>query len=379
MPWLPELLPTVPVFDWTFELPADTMGGVAATSKHVVCGTRDLPDRSDIFFCLDAESGKERWRFQYPAVPPSSAVTRDGKLDFGNTPRATPLIVGQRVITQGAFGDVHCLDLETGKLLWSWNLMRDFEGHLPDWGYSGSPLAVGETVIVQPGGSDCSLLALNIADGEPVWESAGRGASYSSFVVGEFAGKKQVIGLDAESLGGWDLSSGNRLWELKPKRNGEFQVPTPVWLGDSLLVIGENNGARKHQFLPSGEIDATPLAENPRCIPDTHTPVVVGDFVVAMHDSLWVLRGDTLAKHRLLDHDDLSHYGSLITDGTSRVLALTDTGKLVLFELTGGELQHRSTLALTTTRAVQAYSHPAIVGDRFYAIVEGKLHALRLR
>ncbi len=355
------------------------MGGVAATSEYVVCGTRDLPDRSDIFFCLDAKTGQEQWRFQYPAVPPSSAVTRDGKLDFGNTPRATPLIVGNQVITQSAFGDVHCLDLETGAVLWSWNLMRDFEGHLPDWGYSGSPLAVGEVVILQPGGSECSLLALQISDGEPVWETPGRGAGYSSFVVAEFDGKKQLIGLDAETLGGWDLASGNRLWEIKPKRNGEFQVPTPILLGPLLLVFGENNGARTYRFSATGVIDPHPAAENPRCIPDTHTPVVVGDFVVALHDSLWVLRTDTLVKHQLVDHEDLSNYGSLITDGVSRVLALTDRGKLVLFEFEGEKLQHRSTLSLSESSTLQVYSHPALVGDHLYCIVDGKLHCVQLR
>lgn len=355
------------------------MGGVAATSQYVVCGTRDLPDRSDIFFCLDATTGEERWRFQYPAVPPAGAVTRDGKLDFGNTPRTTPQIVGDRVITQGAFGDLHCFDLATGEVLWAWNLMRDFEGRLPDWGYSGSPLVVGDTVIVQPGGQDCSLVALNLADGEPVWESPGRGASYSSFIIRDTNGTKQIIGLDAETLGGWNPATGERLWELKPQRSGEFQVPTPVWLDELLLIVGENNGIRKHGFKPTGEIDPTPQAENPRCIPDTHTPVVVGKFVVALHDSLWVLDSETLAKHQLLDHDDLSHYGSLITDGQKRILAMTDHGKLLLFELVDDKFEHRSTLPLTSTRSIQVYSHPAIVGDKLYAIVAGKVHALKLR
>lgn len=355
------------------------MAGVAATSQYVVCGTRDLPDRSDVFFCLDAATGSERWRFQYPAVPPPGAVTRDGKLDFGNTPRATPQIAGDRVITQGAFGDVHCLDLATGEVLWAWNLVQDFEGHLPDWGYSGSPLVVGETVILQPGGSDCSLLALNLADGEPLWESPGRGASYSSFIVRDSNGAKQVIGLDAETLGGWSLATGERLWELQPQRSGEFQVPTPVWLDERLLVVGENNGIRKHGFKPTGEIDPTPQAQNPRCIPDTHTPVVVGRFVVALHDSLWVLDSETLEKQQLLDHDDLSHYGSLITDGQNRALALTDQGKLMLFELVADKFEHRGTLPLSEEDSIQSYSHPAVVGGKLYAIVAGQVHALKLR
>ncbi len=354
------------------------MGGIAATEKYVVCGTRDLPDRSDIFLCLDAATGTQKWRFQYPAIPPPSAKVRDGKLDFGNSPRATPLIVGDRVITQSAFGDIHCLDLETGELHWSWNLLRDFGGKLPEWGYSGSPLAVGQVVILQPGGSDCSLLAINLADGEPIWETPGRGASYSSFILAQIADKPQLIGLDSETLGGWDLVSGARLWELKPNRNGEFQVPTPVLSAQNLLVFGENNGARLYRFLEAGEIDPQPVAQNPHCIPDTHTPVIVGEHVIALHDSLWVLERDSLVQHQLIDHDDLSHYGSLITDGNSRVLVFTYQGKLLLFQFVGETLQHQETLSLTSSSAVQVYSHPALVGNRFYCIIDGTLHSLQL-
>ncbi len=67
--------------------------------------SRDLIDRSDLFFCLDAATGQQMWKLQYPALPPPDAETRDGRLDFGNAPRATPLLCGDRVVTLGAMGD----------------------------------------------------------------------------------------------------------------------------------------------------------------------------------------------------------------------------------------------------------------------------------
>ncbi|MBX3418839.1 MAG: PQQ-like beta-propeller repeat protein [Pirellulaceae bacterium] len=352
------------------------MGGVAATEQVVLFGTRDALDRTDIFFCVDALTGAERWRFQYPAMPPAGANTRNGRLDFGNAPRATPAIVGERVIFLGAMGHVHCLNLQTGKLIWSFNLLTDFDGRLPDWGYSGSPLIVDGMVILQPGGEECSLLAVQLEDGEVVWESSGRKASYSSFIAASVGGMTQLIGLDAETIGGWDLATGERLWELVPPINGEFQVPTPVFDQGQLYVVGENNGARVFRFSNDGRPELQPVGQNSDCHPDTHSPVIMGSYLVALHHSLMVMRADNLEIHQELDDSELSGYGSFITDGENRLLALTSDGLLCLLELKKGALSVISRLKLTSKSGLNVYSHPALVGNRFYCIIDGKLHAL---
>src|SRR5262249_1049470 len=63
--------------------------------------------------------------------------------------RATPTIVGEDVYSLGATGVLVCLELRTGKLKWSVNILEDND-NLP-WGMSGSPLVSDQVVVVNPG------------------------------------------------------------------------------------------------------------------------------------------------------------------------------------------------------------------------------------
>ncbi len=343
------------------------MGGLAATELYVVFGSRDALDSSDVFICLDAHTGRELWRHQYPALPPPDAETRDGRLDFGNSPRATPLITDDRVITLGAFGDLNCLDLATGKPIWTSNLLIDFAGQLPLWGYCGSPLLIGHRIIVQPGADEASLVCINLFDGEVLWESPGRAASYSSFIVGSFAGRLQIVGMDATTLGGWDLETGERIWELEPPVRGEFQVPTPVRVGERLLVVGENNGARLIEFDNEGQPLTKLAGHRPEFRPDTHTPVIVGTSLLGLHDNLYSMSTENLELKQEIFDDVLTHFGSLISNGRDRLLILTDDGKLLLYSVDSDSMPVRlGTLNLVDDQRVHIYSHPALVGSRFY-------------
>ena len=143
-------------------MPNQGIGGIAAIDDFVVVSSRDRADQQDVFTCLDAGTGLAFWQFSYLA---------SGELDYGNSPRATPLIADPYVIMQGAFGDLHCLDLETGDVVWQKNMIQDLDGKLPQWGYSASPLVIDNHLIVQPGGVDSSIVALSLESGEVVWKT----------------------------------------------------------------------------------------------------------------------------------------------------------------------------------------------------------------
>ena len=66
-------------------------------------------------------------------------------------------------------------------------------------------------------------------------------------------------------------------------------MPTPIVVGDRLLVCSENQGTRLYGFNPDGKIDPRPLAVNPDLAPDCHTPVVVGDRVFGVWSGLYCL------------------------------------------------------------------------------------------
>ena len=343
------------------------MGGVSATEKYVVIGDRDLDDFQDVFRCYDAKTGEPLWQVQVLAI---------GKLDYGNTPRSTALIDGDRVFLAGAFGDVLSVDLATGETHWKLNLRTQFgvEAKLP-WGYCGSPLLVDGKLVVQPGATDASLVALDPTTGKLLWKSAGNAPSYGSLIAGEFGGKLQIVGHDASTLGGWDLASGKRLWQLKPEVAGDFNVPTPLSIDGKLLVSTENNGTRLYRFHKDGTIDPQPVSFTRRLAPDMSSAVRMGDRIFCAHRFLIGLDlQDGLREVTRLRDRALGDYGSIIAN-QSHLLA-TGKGEVLLIDVRGKP--RIASRMRVFDEDVILYSHPAIVGKRLFIRGESALRCIAL-
>jgi outer membrane protein assembly factor BamB len=353
---------------WEAQLAGPGLGGIAATERYVVFGDRDLQDFHDVFRCLDARTGQPVWKVEQLAI---------GKLDYGNMPRATPWIDGERVFLIGAFGDVHCVELATGKVLWKRNLRKDFEfkGELP-WGYCGSPLVVDDKLILQPGGPQASLVALDAETGKLVWKSAGNPPSYGSLIVGQFGGRQQIVGHDATTLGGWDPATGKRLWTLKPSIEGDFNVPTPIAIAGKLLVTTENNGARLYQFDEQGVIVKQPAGEYRKLAPDMSSPVVVGERLFCVNRFLYCLDlSSGLKEVWRARNPALDDYGAIICDDARLLIA--GKGELLLVDATADQFR----LAARTKifdEADEIYAHPALVGERLYVRGETSLKCIAL-
>lgn len=90
---------------------------VAVADGLVLVGDRDPGDRDDVFHFLDADTGERRWSLQY---------TAEGRLDYGNSPRVTPLVHDGRAYLLGAFGHLQCVSLADGSAVWERHLRDDF-------------------------------------------------------------------------------------------------------------------------------------------------------------------------------------------------------------------------------------------------------------
>ncbi len=342
---------------WETRLSSEGIGGIAATREWVVVGSRSLLDDADVFSCHRMSDGHQMWQIVCPAA---------GDLDYGNSPRATPLIVGQRVILLGAFGDLTVADLDSGEILWQMNFRSRFGAELPIWGFCNSPLALtgsgGEPlVVVQPGAAEASLVALNLDSGAVVWKSPGRKPGYSSLIVADINGQSQLVGYDETTAGGWGLD-GKRLWTLTPGQAGDFNVPTPLLIDGRLFLTTENNGSRLYEFDADRQIDPNPVAEFDELSPDTHSPVLVGDLICGTSGQLYCLDKHTLDAVHSIDDRVFSEYTSAISDGQQRLLITTLSGDLVLLQIDNGQCQLVSRLRLTDDAEV--YAHPALVDNR---------------
>ena len=155
---------------WERKLP----GGYSCLLSHggrLFTMTREGDE--EVVLSLNPADGKTIWEHRYRAVIPEEVELR-----FGKGPNATPLIVGDKMITIGMTGHLACLSLKDGSLIWSKEVISDLGGNMPHFGYSSSPVAFGDNVIVPVGGEGKGLMAFKVADGKKVWSettSLGKG------------------------------------------------------------------------------------------------------------------------------------------------------------------------------------------------------------
>ena len=353
---LPDRLPSTPKFVWKRQLPGTGLGGIAVAEGRIVFSGRDLGDAKDMFSCLDARDGTPIWERTYPAT---------GQLDYGESPRATPLLHLGNAYLLGAFGDLGCVRLADGKMLWEVNLLRKFGAERPKWGFAASPLIVDDKLIVNPGATNAALVALEPGSGKVVWSAPGAPAAYASFIVGIFGGRKQIVGYDSFSLGGWDPATGRRLWRLVPPNPGDFNVPTPLAWQGKLIVATENNGTRIYDFNRDGTIIAKPSAVCSRLAPDVNTPVIVGRRLFGCSSEFYCLDvSKGLEPIWSRTEDALGDFVTLIAS-KERVLLTTYRGELVLVSATARDYQVLSRLRVFGEDA-EVFSHPALVDGRLY-------------
>lgn len=354
--YVPKKLPAKAKFLWRRPLTGVGLSGIAATSRYVIVADKSKDEKSDIFRCLDADIGNQLWAIEYPAPE---------DMDFSNSPRANPVIHESLVYLLGAFGDLNCVNLKTGQVVWKKNIIKEFGAELVTWGMCSAPLIVDDKLIVNPGAKDASIVALDRRIGKVIWKTPGEPAGYSSFILATFGNVRQIVGYDSISLGGWDPKTGRRLWKLLPEEEGDFNVPTPIYIDGKLLVVTENNGSRLYGFDNSGTIQAKPLAQNLDLAPDSSTPVVINGLVFGCFGGLFCLdlNNDLKTLYSNEDDDAFFDYAALIA-GNDHVLIITVEGELILIEATRDRYTLKSRLHLF--EETEVWSHPALIGNRLY-------------
>lgn len=356
VPRLPARLPEKVSFIWKKAAMTGGLAGLTVSDGRLILAERDFAEEHDVYRCLNANNGELLWRLEFPAR---------GTLDYGQSPRATPVIHEGRAYLLGAFGELRCVNVTNGKVIWKRHLLRDFKAELPTWGMCSPPLVVDDLLIVNPGSTNASLAGLDRATGRTRWTAPGNPAAYSAFVCGEFGGRRQIVGYDQNSLGGWDVKTGARLWQFVPPTEGDFNVPTPIAVNGGVIVATENNGTRFYRFDGAGRIIPKPAGEFADLSPDTATPVVTRGRVFGADQGLYCLdlqNGLKKVWHR--EDDTLGDYSSLIADD-ERVLVTTLGGELILLDAKADECVIISRLKVFEDD-VEVYSHPALVGARLY-------------
>ena len=190
-----------------------TMGNVADT---------------DVVSCLDAETGKLIWKYEYPCP----AKDPNG---FHGT-RCTPTIDQNRVYTLSRHGHFFCLDAATGKKIWSKDFVKDFGGKTPQWGYAGSPLIENDWVLTEVSAPGASVAAFDKATGELVWKNGDDGAGYASLIAYDIDGQRCFAQFSKDQIIGRRMKDGSELWRMRWKTDWGVNAATPIIHGDEMFL-----------------------------------------------------------------------------------------------------------------------------------------------
>jgi hypothetical protein len=201
--------------------------------------------------CLSAKDGSQLWQTHIGKVgKPDQKPSYPGA-------RSTPTIDGKMLYALGSDGDLACMDIVKGKILWTKSLVTDFGGVSGTWAYSESPLIDKARVVVTPGGKDATIIALNKKNGEVVKKfpvPEGDTAGYSSMIVVDAAGKRQYVQFLAKGLVGVDSNSGKFLWRYDhTTQKSPANIATPL-ASDGYIYTGTHyTGGGCVKLSPDGE------------------------------------------------------------------------------------------------------------------------------
>ena len=205
-------------------------------------------ENTEVLACLDAVTGKEKWRFTYKAV---YAYSNWG-VWFAFGVRSTPTVTPRHVFTISLTGLMHGLDRKTGRMIWSKDLVDAYKPDVYEGnkGFPLSPIVSGNVVIVNlptsssaPTNTVHKVVGLDVDTGGQVWLFEMPHRPNTLMTQGHTPGlarfgPDECVVLQAERvLLALRCADGKEVWRsehVKPGAGGS-SLPTPLIIGNTIF------------------------------------------------------------------------------------------------------------------------------------------------
>ena len=356
---------------WRVELGPSYSGPIVVGDRVFTTESRDK--KFEAVTAFDRMSGKELWRAQWEGA---MTVPFFAKAN-GDWIRATPACDGESLFVAGMRDLLVCLDAQTGKERWRFDFVKKMEAPAPDFGFVCSPLVDGEFVYVQAG---ASFVKLNKRTGELVWRTLAEkggmmGSVFSSPMFAELAGQRQLVVQTREKLAGVDPADGKVLWEQPVEAFRGMNILTPVAYKDTLFTStygGKTIGFKIAQT--DGKFTVTEAWKH-KAQGYMSTPVVIDGVAYNHLKSQRVMAIEVESGRELWTSDkSFGKYLSLVAQG-DRILALDQRGQLFQFRANKEKLLQLDQRKLADS---ETWSHLAVADDQLFVRELNALTAWRL-
>jgi outer membrane protein assembly factor BamB len=312
--------------------------------------------------CLNAESGEELWRFEYP-------TDYVDKYNYSGGPRCFPVVDGERVYIYGPEGMLHCIRVTDGKLVWKLDTMKEFGVIQNFFGVGSTPVIEGDLLIAQVGGSPegsadvdfmslkgngSGVVAFNKYTGDVRYKITEQLASYSVPVLATIDKRRWCFVFARGGLIGFDPSNGkvdfHYPWRAPILES--VNAASPIVVGNKVLITETYGpGAALLEVKPGGCKEVWTDRKKGRdkslqC--HWNTPIHVDGYVYGCsgrHDNNAELRCIELATGKVMwSEPGLSRTSLLLVDG--HFICQAEDGLLLLLKVNPNKYEEVSRVQL---------------------------------
>ena len=292
--------------------------------------------------------------------------------------RASAAIHAGRLYHQNAHGRVACLDAESGKEMWSVDLLDRFKGQNITWALSECLLVDDRAVHATAGGSEALMVALDAKTGAVRWKTdplkdaqdgAVESPSYASPILVRFADRRLIIGVSLRHVFCVNADTGKLQWTSRMPTSYSVLAMMPTLVGDGIFMTAPHGKrGRLLRLVAPADASATVGIEE---VWTSKLDTCQGGVVHANGKLFGSFYGprqgwaavDAKTGNVLYQSPEIIKGSAIFAD--ERLYVLSEDGWMHLLEAGESQFQSRGRFRLAEAKS-DAWAHPVIHEGRLY-------------
>lgn len=353
-----------------------------AVTENILFGQEQL-STGDCVTARDLNTGELLWTTAEDTDGFTSGLGGDG-------PRATPtlhLIEGDEssrlvLFAVGPTGLLRCLDASTGEVVWKQYLMEEFPGKELIHGVCGSPLIIGDTVVVAPTtDAGPSLAAFDSRDGTLIWQCASDWqASYASPALMTICNRPQIVFHAGSGILGINPTDGTVLWQYEWTNEFKTNATQPLQErdhpNDLFVATGYKGGAARITITEtdSGKFQVKTIWSTRKTMKTKFCSIAqFGNALVGLDNGILcavdINRGERLWKKGRYGHGQMLKVGE-------HLLVVEEKGNVRI--LKPGTKGHNPVGDSVKALNRKTWNHPVLIDDRLILRNDQKIVCVQL-